>query len=255
MKKRSFPEYKTFFGLQDESGKIVLDIVYDAICPLESNGQRRFKLNGKTGIMNSNFEIIFQSDYLWITSADQEGNRRFVDIKQNMGILNSNFKVISHFKHCKWIYSKEDNTRRVVFSKSKPFGGDFLKQISGSILYAATLGVTGMIANKKEADNILKKHKESKINNYDEAEEIYYNIWDKLEKLENNDSIIIETINNFILSDQYPAFGLIDNEYNFLIEAKYQFISPLLKDKTRNCVYKKKFYVFDEAKKDLKEIK
>ena len=253
VKKKSNPYYKTFFGLQDKNDNIILDVIYDAICPLEGNNQRRFKLKGKTGIMNSEFDIIFQSDYLWITSADKNGFRRFVDKKENMGILSPDFQVVAHFKNCKWIYSLEDKNRRVIFSKSKPFGSELLKYMAGSFFYVSTLGITGMVANYKESTEFLKKHRESKTNNYDEAEEIFYNSWDILEKYEGEDSIIIETINSFIPSDKYPAFGLIDNKNNFLIEPKYHFISPLLEDKTRNCLYKKKFYVFDEEKRSIQE--
>ena len=79
-------------------------------------------------------------------------------------------------------------------------------------------------------------------------------MWDILEKFEFDDSIVIEKINTLVTSDSYPAFGLVDNNFNFLIKPKFQFISPLLEDNKRNCVYKKKMSRFDENSMELIEL-
>lgn len=250
---KGFFANKIHYGLKID-GIEVLSNEYDAICILEDDETRRFVKNGKAGIFNRNFEIVFDSDYKWISSKELDGSRRFVDKKGNCGIMNKDYKVIYPPKsRLLWIGKKElDGNRIVVFAKRPLYIRDFIPMSMMSFAIFHQNRVT------KKGNNIsFKKFKESKeyLFKVNQGEIVpYFNLWDQCEGLEENEQDFYDTLCEMVLKTEEKLFyGLINDHFDEKLEHKYCLISKISDNNQRVCTLKKKNYIYDTTSGTIKE--
>ena len=248
-KTTSFFKKRNIYGLNDSQGKMLLPIEYDAIYPLENNNTRRFTKNGESGIMDSNFNVIFKFEGKWISAEDELGQRRFANKKGEIGIFDKNFEVLCEpIKKSIWIGPLEENeTRRIILRKSPSFGAYMLAY---SIDFASFGMASRYARNKGFASTINLANKVKSDSESSENVEIIdgFNTLHDLERIEYND----EGVNLVLLlmlksqnSDDYIVYGLLDKNSEYLIKPDYNFITHVLEDNTRICVIKKKSFIYD----------
>lgn len=251
---KGFFANKIHYGLKIDNIE-VLSNEYDAICILEDDGTRRFVKNGKAGIFNRNFEVVFDSDYKWISSKEPDGSRRFVDKKGNCGIMNKDYKVIYTPKsRLLWIGKKElDDNRIVVYAKRPLYIRDFIpmSMMSFAIFHQNRVA-------KKRNNISFKKYKESKeyYSKVNQGEIVpYFNLWDQCEGLEENEQDFYDTLSEMVLkTDEKLFYGLINNHFDEKLEHKYNLISKINEDNERICTLKKKNYIYDAISGIINEL-
>ena len=110
------------WGFIDDTGKIVIDFIYDEVTQFDSNRNSIVKKNGKWGLINSNGDIVL--DFLYDSILDYDFKHKVIKSKKDnlFGLIDfDNQIIIPHLADSLWLKDGfvDVQSKKSVFQKPK----------------------------------------------------------------------------------------------------------------------------------------